>query len=619
MVARPDARMVEVPLEIEAELPRDFEGAALLSSSGLPRKVKIKAQRDALKLSTAYRADQLLADVVRTVLRGSPIDVERVQIAAKSFVRAVRERRQDGATLTVESNGRGRIQVIESMPQAPSRPPTPAGNQAVPSTASDRITGLEKRLEQLEARVARIPAADAGDRVSRIDKRITALEARPQAGGVGEPARGVLKGRGTAIEPFAEGFRAELRDRLAAHRKQAQEAALRCDKAAALSVEAERTLRAPQEGISKHLLKLSADAAARVHALERVLAEIDLYSAADLPLAERLVARLVEGPLAPDPTGPLERQAQAMVRAARTDNPELRAWLSRAATLCAWELIDPPAGEPLSPQAHIAVDSGGDRIARVAAPGVRRKNGRILCRARVQVSAEARAAEPPAVGEAEEVELLAEELIDDGSVRHGDDTPPPIDDRTPTQPLPEMAPPEPAPPADATRRMAAPQPPPTPAAEPPPSAAAPPPSGFGDAIRNSSEISMVSPDLAEIGMVSPDLADAPAADVATAAAERQPGPPLAFGDGREAGAGIDRPSTAAGAPAPPAEGARKDVPAAANETAAVEALAVATEAVAAVETETEDDPEWAQLARGPQAFPPAPPAADAPRRDGKDD
>ena len=141
--------------------------------------------------------------------------------------------------------------------------------------------------------------------------------------------------------------------------------------------------------------------------------------------------------------------------AARTDNPELRAWLSRAATLCAWELIDPPAGEPLSPQAHIAVDSGGDRIARVAAPGVRRKNGRILCRARVQVSAEARAAEPPAVGEAEEVELLAEELIDDGSVRHGDDTPPPIDDRTPTQPLPEMAPPEPAPPADATRRMAA--------------------------------------------------------------------------------------------------------------------------------------------------------------------
>ena len=154
MVARPDARMVEVPLEIEAELPRDFEGAALLSSSGLPRKVKIKAQRDALKLSTAYRADQLLADVVRTVLRGSPIDIERVQIAAKNFVRSVRERRQDGATLTVESNGRGRIQVKEAMPPPrEARAATPAVSRAAEGTVSDRITALERRLDQLEARV----------------------------------------------------------------------------------------------------------------------------------------------------------------------------------------------------------------------------------------------------------------------------------------------------------------------------------------------------------------------------------------------------------------------------------------------------------------------------------
>ena len=43
LVARPDARMVEVPLEIEAELPREFEGVALLAASGLPRKVRIKA------------------------------------------------------------------------------------------------------------------------------------------------------------------------------------------------------------------------------------------------------------------------------------------------------------------------------------------------------------------------------------------------------------------------------------------------------------------------------------------------------------------------------------------------------------------------------------------------
>ena len=48
LVARPDARMVEVPLEIEAELPRDFEGSALLASSGLPRRVRIKATKDSL-------------------------------------------------------------------------------------------------------------------------------------------------------------------------------------------------------------------------------------------------------------------------------------------------------------------------------------------------------------------------------------------------------------------------------------------------------------------------------------------------------------------------------------------------------------------------------------------
>ena len=90
LVARPDARMVEVPLEIEVELPREFEGAALLASSGLPRKVKIKAPKDSLRLSTAYRADQLLADIVRTVLRGTAQDVARVQEASAGFVRKVR-------------------------------------------------------------------------------------------------------------------------------------------------------------------------------------------------------------------------------------------------------------------------------------------------------------------------------------------------------------------------------------------------------------------------------------------------------------------------------------------------------------------------------------------------
>jgi hypothetical protein len=117
LVARPDARMVEVPLEIEAELPREFEGAALLAASGLPRKVKIKAQKDALKLSTAYRTDQLVADIVKSALRGTALDVQRVQEAVRKFIRTVRERRQDGAMLIVSSNGRGKIDVSEQLPK----------------------------------------------------------------------------------------------------------------------------------------------------------------------------------------------------------------------------------------------------------------------------------------------------------------------------------------------------------------------------------------------------------------------------------------------------------------------------------------------------------------------
>src|SRR5216684_1959912 len=440
MVARPDARMLEVPLEIEAELPRDFEGAALLSSSGLPRKVRLKAQRDALKLSTAYRADQLLADLVKTALRGSPLDVEKVQIAARNFVRSVRERRQDGATLTVESNGRGKIEVSESLPPAPTPARvTPAdGSRPSSSSPTDRLAAIERRLDQIEGRIGRLlPHGDEADRVSSLEKRLLALEARPQAPGVGEPPRGVLKGRGTAIEAFADGLRTELRERDASQRAQAEQTAARCDKAAALAVEAERVLRAPQEGISQHLRATSAQAAAREQSLQRVHAEVDLYAASDLPLAERLVARLLEGASTPDPAALLERQAQSLVRAARGENAELRAWLVRAAALCGWELIDPPAGEPLSPQLHVAVDSGGDRVARVAAPGVQRKDGSVLCRARVEVSPEARAAEaaaPPA--DAEEVELLAEEDVVEAAPGRTDDTPPPIDERTPAQGLP---------------------------------------------------------------------------------------------------------------------------------------------------------------------------------------
>src|SRR5205814_1424068 len=79
--ARPDPRMVEVPLEIEAELPRDFEGSAQLASSGLPRRVRMRAPKDSLKLSTAYRTDQLAGDIARTAMRGTVNDIMRVQDA----------------------------------------------------------------------------------------------------------------------------------------------------------------------------------------------------------------------------------------------------------------------------------------------------------------------------------------------------------------------------------------------------------------------------------------------------------------------------------------------------------------------------------------------------------
>src|SRR5260370_7114734 len=171
--------MVEVPLEIEAELPREFEGAALLASSGLPRKVKIKAARDSLKLSTAYRADQLVGDIVKSALRGTAHDVQRVQEAVTRFIRTVRERRQDGAMRTVSSNGRGKIDVAESVPglrgSAPALPPVETTRLAVPS---DRLAALERRLSELESGFARIVAAgELADRVAHLEERLHSLQA----------------------------------------------------------------------------------------------------------------------------------------------------------------------------------------------------------------------------------------------------------------------------------------------------------------------------------------------------------------------------------------------------------------------------------------------------------
>src|SRR5260370_37751913 len=149
--------MVEVPLEIDAELPREFEGVALLAASGLPRKVKIKASKDALKLSTAYRADQLLADIVRSALRGTAQDVQKVQEAATKFIRTVRERRQNGATLLISSNGRGKIDVLEQLPQSRAAPSETERSAPAPET----LAPLRRRPPAPGPALERGPAAAA--------------------------------------------------------------------------------------------------------------------------------------------------------------------------------------------------------------------------------------------------------------------------------------------------------------------------------------------------------------------------------------------------------------------------------------------------------------------------
>jgi hypothetical protein len=354
LVARPDARMVEVPLEIEAELPREFEGNALLASSGLPRRVKIKAQKDALKLSTAYRADQLLADIVKITLRGTSQDVQRVQDAARAFVRTVRERRQDGASLAVTSNGRGRIEVIDSVPSpAPRAPAALEASQprsGVQATLADRVAALEKRLEQLEGAFAGVAAGSDGARIAQLEERFTALQAQaglPWPGSGDRPGAAAISRtpgatrRTTAVEAFAEGLRTELRDRLAAKLAAARLANELGDRAAALAAEAEHVLGAPKDGTSQRVRAAAAGAAAQRSALERMLEEVELYATPDLPVAAQLVARLEEAKAAPiEPGAELRGHAEALRRMPGGDAQARAAWLRRAAALCGW----PPEG-----------------------------------------------------------------------------------------------------------------------------------------------------------------------------------------------------------------------------------------------------------------------------------
>ena len=453
LVARPDARMVEVPLEIEAELPREFDGAALLASSGLPRRVRLKATRDALRLSTAYRADQLVGDIVKSALRGNAQDVERVQDAVMKFIRTVRERRQDGATLFVSANGRGKIDVVEQVPSARPPPPPPPSTapagQTMRISPADRTTSLERRLAEVEAAL--------GDRIAALEQKLAATEAQlsrmqvaSQVAGPGMDrlaSRPVPAGsstrRATAVDAYAEGLRAELAARASSASARARTDVERCDRAAALVADAEM-LGVPADGTSQRLREASAQAAARQTALERLAQEIEFYAGADLPVAAQLLKRL-EDTSVPDPAPSLEPVAQALVKAAQGSDAEARSgWMRRAAALCAWQLIEPAPGAALDPESHEAVDAGGTSVKMVACPGARRGDGSAIAQARVSTGAAA--AQPAAVA------------ASDGSAP----APAAIDAPAPPAPLVEQAAAPSAAPAQSAPAEASP-----PAAEPP--------------------------------------------------------------------------------------------------------------------------------------------------------
>ena len=581
--------MVEVPLEIEAELPREFDGAALLTSSGLPRKVKIKAQKDALKLSTAYRADQLLADIVKITLRGTAQDVTRVQDAARAFVRTVRERRQDGATLMVTSNGRGKIDIAEQVPAragpaSKSQPPPEPSRMPGQATLADRIAAVEKRLSELESGFARIADRSAPeDRLAALEERLASLQshhdldgplmegahpvpaATPAARGSSAPKRA------TAVDAFAEGLRDELRVRITEQLGTARRSTEICDRAAALSAEAEQSLGAPRDGTSQKLRATASATAARQNALERVAEEVDLYQTADLPVAAQLVSRLEDGPAqldTPDPAKPLQTQAEALVRAARGPGAEERAsWLKRAAALCGWTLIDPVTGEVVRDELMQVLDTGGNHIVSVASPGLRAHDGSVLVRARVLVGA-ARSEPPPQMATL---------------------PPPPRDADEATAGAAEVAPAQ-----ESARPLEKPSEGEHAGPEKIEVSSAALPAGTASEEREAKAAAGASPQA---------TATHPAGDADAAARKAEPSlhtaPPTSapslFGEVAGGGDGsAEGPSAAAVA------GGR--VPKVAGQPGDLDEAALAAQVALAVETEMSADAEWAQVARGPEAF-----------------
>ena len=195
------------------------------------------------------------------------------------------------------------------------------------------------------------------------------------------------------VDAYAEGLRSELRTKAEAAAARARAEVERCDRAAALAVDAE-VLGAPPDGTSQRLRDASAQVAARQTSLERLAEEMEFYSGSDLPVASQLLARLDDAS-ARDPGPSLEPAAQAIVRGAKGDDAESRtAWLQRAAALCGWQLITPAPGDAVQPGFHQTVDKGGDTVVALAFPGLKRADGSPIVEAQVKVDPEPARPEP---------------------------------------------------------------------------------------------------------------------------------------------------------------------------------------------------------------------------------
>src|SRR5258705_13460 len=236
----------------------------------------------------------------------------------------------------------------------PTPPPAPAQpshrpQSPPPPAALARLAQLKKGIGALEAALTRPRSGGAlVEGITQLEQKLappamakisrtlgSAETAGPGLENHAPQARNAQAPRRTAVEAYAEGLRAELRARAVAASGGVRTEVERCDRAAALAVDAE-LIGAPQDGTAQRLREASSQVAARQTALARLAEEIEFYGGPELPVASQLLARLEE-PAARVLAPSLEPVAQALVRAAQDDDRGARpCLLQRACALCSW-------------------------------------------------------------------------------------------------------------------------------------------------------------------------------------------------------------------------------------------------------------------------------------------